>query len=249
MEAPVTRHMLFARADGDTGDGRTLTGLACPFNTITRIHDWWEDFDEQFAPGAFARSLGLKTPKLQFEHGRHPLFGSLPIGEFRSIEETKRGLEVEAQIFESELFAPLREAIASEAIDGMSIRFRPLKVEVTDADARDDDSEFELQTIIEADLLELGPVVFPAYPSTEVDLRSLGSVDLTNESDRHRLAQALLSGVALAGNGSGSPDGSGTGRGERPPATTGDQANGHSHGHAPRRNRRRQRLALLHREI
>jgi HK97 family phage prohead protease len=206
----LTRQVSFLRRDDGAGtdsDGHTLVGLAVPFNSPTRIDSWFEGtFDEQFARGAFKRSLGMRTPKLQFEHGTHPLFGSLPIGEFRSLTETKRGLEVEARIFDAELFAPLREAIASEAIDGMSIRFRPLKMDVTDPDGRDDGGDVELRTVTEAELVELGPVIFPAYAQTEVDLRS---IDLTNENDRHRLVQVLLGGASLAGGFPG-PEGQGT---------------------------------------
>ena len=240
---PVTRHLHFTRADVDADadssgpDGRTLIGLAVPFNSPTRIDNWHEGtFDEQFAPGAFKRSLGMRTPKLQFDHGTHSLFGSLPIGEFRSLKETKRGLEVEARIFDAELFAPLREAIASDAIDGMSIRFRPLRVDVIDVDARDDDADVELRTIREAELVELGPVVFPAYEGTEVDLRAL---DLADENDRRRLAQVLLGGASLVGPGPDRTAGPGTGPEAGPPATASDQASSHSDSapHDPRRAR------------
>lgn len=223
MEQAVTRHMRFEAGESD---GRNLVGLAVPFNEMTRIDNWLEGtFDERFAKGAFKRSIGLRTPKLQFDHGTHPLFGSLPVGEIRKLTETKRGLEVKARVFDAELFAPLREAIATSAIDGMSIRFRPLKVTVIDAEARDDDGDVELRTVTEAELIELGPVTFPAYEGTEVDLRSL---DLGNEIDRYHLAQALLGGVSLTGDGSGQPPGPGTDLQARSPATRSDQVSRHS---------------------
>ena len=188
-DQPVTR---FVRLDTSDDSGRTLYGLAVPFNTPTRIDSPREGrFDEQFAVGSFRRSLGRQTPKLQFEHGTHPLFGSLPIGEFRSIRETKRGLEFEARIFDAEFFAPLREAIASDAIDGVSVRFRPLEIHITEPGAREDvaDADTELRTVAEAELIELGPVIFPAYPTTEIDLRH---IDPHNQNDRRRLFEALL---------------------------------------------------------
>lgn len=228
-----TRHLRFESAESD---GRTLVGLAVPFNSPTRIDSPFEGrFDEQFVRGAFARSLGLRTPKLQFEHGTHPLFGSLPIGEFRSIKETSRGLEVEARIFEAELFAPLREAIASDAIDGMSIRFRALELEIADPEARDDGGDVELRTVREADLLELGPVVFPAYPDTTVDLRDL---DLNDKNDRRRLAEALVGGVVTgrAPDESQAPDLDVTG----PPAATTGQVLRHPVSESRQRLQKRQ---------
>lgn len=206
----LTRHIRF---DPDESDGRTLIGLAVPFNDPTRIDNPFEGtFDEQFAPGSFKRSLGLRTPKLQFDHGTHPMIGSLPIGEIREIYESKRGLEVEAQIFEADLFAPLREAIKSQAIDGMSIRFRPTKVE------SDERRDVELRTITEAELIELGPVIFPAYPSTSVDLRHF---DMDSRSDRRRLAEALLAGVVTADHEIGTEPG--TSSAPELPATADDQ--------------------------
>ncbi len=209
------------RFEGVAGsDGRTLVGLAVPFDEPTRIDNWIEGtFDEQFRKGAFKRTIGERKPKLQFDHGTHGLFGSLPIGEIRDLKETDRGLEIEARIFEAELFAPLREAIASEALDGMSIRFRALQMEKT---LPQSDDEVELRTVTEAELFELGPVVFPAYPGTEVDMRSLGIIDLANENDRHRLASALLGGVSLVGQGSTIPQEPGTGPPGGTPAVTSD---------------------------
>jgi len=240
----VARHLQF-RAEGKS-DGRTLRGIAVPFGQITRIDNWMEGrFDEQFKRGAFRRSLGQRMPKLQFDHGTHPLFGSLPIGEFRSLTERQGGLDVEAQIFEAPLFEPLREALATDQIDGMSIRFRPLKVTITQAEQRDDGGDVELRTITEAELIELGPVMFPAYAGTSVDLRSLGDLDLTNQIDRHRLAMALLSGDALADR-VGQPPGPGTDPVEvgAPASTAADPGSSHSDG-SPRRHRLLARRAAL----
>lgn len=236
----LTRHVHgdVARGDGTgpAGDGRTLTGLAVPYRTITRIDNWFEGtFDEQFALGAFKRSLGMKTPKLQFDHGTHPMLGSIPLGTFRSLVETRRGLEVEAELFDNWLVKPVADALATDAIDGMSIRFRPVRVEVTEPDARTDGGDVELRTIVEAELHELGPVVFPAYDSTEVDLRTL---DLADENDRHRLALALLGGGATTdrvGQPSGPPQRTAPTEAGAPATVTGP-ADSHPETSRPRRS-------------
>jgi len=238
----LTRHLRFDGGEGEGSDGRTLVGLAVPFNSVTRIDSWEGLFDEQFAPGAFKRSIGLRTPKLQFDHGTHPLFGSLPVGEIRKLTETKRGLEVEARLFDAPIFEPLREAVASSAIDGMSIRFRVRGMTETPAAERAEG--VELRTVTEAELIELGPVVFPAYQDTEVDLRSLG-LDLGTEIDRRRLAEALLAVASPADRGVGHQHGPGTAPREAgAPADESGQATSHP-GFPPRWDSRARRLRLL----
>lgn len=244
VDTAVIRHVAF-RADQTDESGTTLKGLAVPFNQPTRIDNWHEGtFDEQFHMGAFKRTLGMRTPVLQFDHGTHPLIGSLPIGTFTELRETRRGLEVEAQIFGADLFAPLREALATDAIDGMSIRFRPIRIEVTEPEARTDDGDVELRTVTEAELIELGPVIFPAYAGTSVDMRS---VDLTNENDRLLLARALLGGVAPTGHEPGHPTGPGTAPIEAgAPAERTGPASSHPEPDAPPPTHRARR-ARLHR--
>lgn len=239
----LTRHLQF-RAEGNS-DGRTLTGIAVPFGQPTRIDNPWEGrFDEQFAKGAFKRTLGMRTPKLQFDHGTHPLFGSLPIGEFRKLEERDAGLWFNARVFDAPVFEPLREALATDAIDGVSIRFRPTRVEITQPDQRDDGGDVELRTVVESELIELGPVMFPAYSGTSVDLRSeLAGLDLADKNARLRLALALLGADELTG-GAGHLDGPGTALLAGAPAVTPDPAVGHS-GPVPSRHRRLARMATL----
>ncbi len=200
MDAPI-RHINFRAAGGDgDGDGLRLVGLATPFGDVTRIDNYFEGtFDERFAPGAFKRTLGQRTPVMQFDHGTHPLVGSLPLGRFVKLSESKRGLEVYAEVFDNWLTEPIRDAIRGGSINGMSIRFRPVRVSIIEADARTDGGDVELRTVEEAELFELGPVVFPAYPTTEVDMRFSG--DLSNESDRRRLAEALLVASPQVGQG------------------------------------------------
>ncbi len=196
-----TRHLsgrLKLRND-EGGDGEStssgIVGLAVPWDSPTRIDNFWEGtFDEQFKRGAFKRSLGQRTPKLMFEHGHHPMIGSVPLGRFNSLEEADAGLEFDADFFDNWLIEPVRQGVGSEAIDGVSIRFRPVREQIIEASARTDveDAAVPLHIVEEAELHELGPVMFPAYEGTSVDLRSLGEVDLTNESERLRLAMVLL---------------------------------------------------------
>jgi HK97 family phage prohead protease len=148
-------------------DGLTLTGYAAVFNRATRIDSWEGQFDEIIAPGAFKRSINAGTPVLMFEHGRHPLVGSMPLGTFKRLREDSQGLYVEARLHDNWLIEPVRDAIASGAVTGMSFRFSVVR------EAWDNSKKVPLRTLQEVKVSELGPVVFPAYRDTSVAVRSL----------------------------------------------------------------------------
>lgn len=169
------------RADSDD-DGLTLDGYAAVFNAETVIEDRSGPFIEKIAPGAFKRSLGQRAPVLQFDHGTHPVVGSMPLGVIRSIREDAHGLRVKAVLSDNWMTKPVRDAIASGAINGMSFRFRPIQ------DSWDESGDMPVRTIHEVELAEVGPVVFPAYPQTRVSVRCDNALmDATSEQIRSRM--------------------------------------------------------------
>ena len=52
-------------------DGLTLDGYGAVFDQWTIIEDSYGEYREQIAPGAFRRTLGMRMPILQFDHGSH----------------------------------------------------------------------------------------------------------------------------------------------------------------------------------
>lgn len=153
-----------------TGDGRTLEGYAAVFNRSSRIADLAGDFDEVIKPGAFTRSIQQRTPVLQFEHGRDPRVGAVPIGSIQELREDSTGLYVRARLFDNPVVEPVRQAIAGGAIHGMSFRFSV--PQGGDTWSRGADG-VDLREITDTDTRELGPVVFPAYDQTSVSVRSM----------------------------------------------------------------------------
>lgn len=156
------------RAAAADGDGLTLVGYAAVFNSPTRISGMDGDFVETIAPGAFRHTIRNSRPVMQFDHGTHPLIGSMPISTIRKLREDDHGLYVEARVFNNWLTEPLRDAIREQAINGMSFRFSVVKDTWTKKRGGD-----SLRTLNEVKLYELGPVVHPAYADTTVALRSL----------------------------------------------------------------------------
>ncbi len=169
METHETQNLMRAvdfRATETSNDGLTLEGYAAVFNDWTSITDRYGTFNESIAPGAFKRSLDHAQPVLQFDHGQHPLVGSLPLGKITSLREDSKGLFIRARLSDNWLVQPVRDAIKDGGVSGMSFRFS-----VVDESWENRDGE-DFRTITEVKLFEVGPVVFPAYPSTEVGVRA-----------------------------------------------------------------------------
>lgn len=179
-------------------DGLTLSGYAAVFNQVTRIDSWEGRFDEQLSPGAFARGINAgKTPVLMFNHGKHPMIGDLPIGAIGSMREDGHGLFIEARLHDNDLVKPVRDAIASKAIKGMSFRFNvPKGKETWDRSAG---REVPLRTITEVNCAELGPVTFPAYEGTDVAVRSLSDSDLDELAERLAARGLIIPGTPTTG--------------------------------------------------
>lgn len=211
------------RADGDgESDGRTLDGWAAVFNRETIIDSWEGRFREKLSPGSMKKSFRERPPRIQFDHGRHPLVGSIPIAQLRSIAEDsdpvlapEGGAHVIGRLHNNWLVEPVREAIESGSIDGMSFRFsvvqerwyRPDGSLIRDEDTLQEllrrtwyedvpDEELLLRDLREVKVPELGPVVWPAYADTSVGVRSKTfTVDLGRLDDpeqRKTLARAVF---------------------------------------------------------
>lgn len=171
-------------------DGLTLDGYGAVFGDWTEIQDRQGAFMEQIAPGAFKRTIGQRMPVLQFDHGAHPLIGSIPLGRITSLVEDSHGLRVRARLSDNWLVEPVRDAIRDGAISGMSFRFRVIDDEWSQRDGMD------YRTIREVELYEVGPVVFPAYESTTVGVRSRQTaLALTDPEVRREVATLLTLGT------------------------------------------------------
>lgn len=208
---PFTIRAEAPAADEPADDGLTLEGDAAVFNTPTLIDSWEGRFKELLVPGSFKKTLRETTPKLQFDHGSHPLIGSIPIGTLTSAyEDGDRAVHVTARLSDNWLVQPVREAIAAGAIDGMSFRFNVIREEWRNSDGKAlkidevisrlwdsydvDEDELMTRHIKELRCQELGPVVFPAYADTTVGVRSI-TIDLgrlAEPEQRSKLARAVM---------------------------------------------------------
>lgn len=188
----VVRMVEFRAAKSD--DGMTLDGYGAVFNEWTNIEDPVGVYRERIAPGAFKRTLGMRTPILQFDHGSHPLIGSIPLGRITSISEDAHGLRVKARLSDNWLVQPVRDAIRDGGITGMSFRFRI----IDESWERSRADGMEERTIREVELYEVGPVVFPAYEQTSVGVRSRQALDALQDPEvRSEIARILANGTDI----------------------------------------------------
>lgn len=196
--APLT---LVRGVDEEAGDGNTLDGYASVFGVETIIRSWEGRFKEQFLSGSMKKSFRDMPPIVQFDHGSHPLIGSLPIARLEPgypREEShpelapEGGAHLVARMHQDPLFGPVREVISTGTVNGMSIRFaamrekwywpdgKPVRNEAeVEAELyrtwREDvpDEELLRRDLIEARVPEMGPVVWPAYKQTSIGVRAL----------------------------------------------------------------------------
>lgn len=196
----------------DSNDGFTLEGYGAVFGQKTRIDSWEGTFDEQIQMGAFKKTLRERSPVMQFDHGSHPLIGSIPIGSIKELREEEAGLWVSGRMTDNWLMEPVRMAIAEGNIKGMSFRFNVVRERWEDVSGKELKDPYEIsellwnsgdrgpltRTITEVKLLEVGPVVWPAYDQTSVGVRAR-EVASRIRSDRN-LAHSVQSSLARDSN-------------------------------------------------
>lgn len=173
--------------EGVRGDGLTIEGHWTVFDSPTEINSWEGNFTERVLPGATRKTLREATPKMQFDHGHHPLLGSLPLGRWTEAKETERGSWSQGRMSSNWLTQPFAEAVRDGLVDGMSFRFSVVKerwYDAQDKQIRDEGELFDLlffgagdrgplrRDLVEVNVAEAGPVVWPAYKDTNVGARS-----------------------------------------------------------------------------
>ncbi|EJF35828.1 phage prohead protease, HK97 family [Schaalia georgiae F0490] len=145
-----TRTLTTTLRAADDSDGRTLTGVAVPFDTETTIIPGYR---EKIARGAIDLD---SRPMLFYRHDE-------PIGVITSMSETAEGLVIEARISDTALGRDAATLARDGAIGNLSIGFYEVAYE--DADA-EDGAVVRTQTRI--DLREVSLVPISAYEDARI---------------------------------------------------------------------------------
>jgi HK97 family phage prohead protease len=147
---------LHLRLDGE-GDGRTVHGIAVPFDTPTPIRDAMGTYEEVFTRGSFSKTLQERGSrvKLLAHHDRQRLLGGRP-----RLWEDDDGLHIEARIAATRDGNDILELVREGALDSFSIGFSP------DVDDWSDDRSSVTRRAVR--LHEVSLVPFPAYDGAVV---------------------------------------------------------------------------------
>jgi HK97 family phage prohead protease len=162
------------RAAGD-GGMPTMTGHFAVFNEWTEISSMFEgNFMERIAPRAFAKTFREQTPKVLFQHGQDPQVGDKPLGAVVDLREDATGASYEVQLLDTAYNRDLLPGLEA-GLYGASFRFRVMREEINDEPVPSASNPRGLpeRTIKEAQVMEFGPVTFPAYASATAGVRSM----------------------------------------------------------------------------
>lgn len=159
------------------GDGLSFRGYAAMFDSKS------EDlggFTEVIRPGTFDKTLRERRgQRMLWNHNGDIVLGSTKSKTLR-LSSDDRGLLAEADLPDNAWGRPVADAIRRGDVDAMSFGF------VVTRDAWTPDHK--TRELIEVRLIEVSPVVWPAYPATSATVRHLAQVAGVDED----LMQAAL---------------------------------------------------------
>lgn len=145
--------LLELRADGD---GRTLTGLAVPYGQTS--HNVPHPGGEQFAPGAFKRSLDHARSagrRLKLFRGHQH---DTAVGVAIEAEDTAEGVLTAFHIADTDAGNAALAEVREGVLDSLSVGFRAIREKVIDG----------VRVVTEAALHEVSLVALPAYEGARI---------------------------------------------------------------------------------
>jgi HK97 family phage prohead protease len=167
---PVT--IEFRETTGSDGRTvRTIVGTIRYNSESSVMTDWYGDkFVEEIAAGAFDRSLREMPVVGLWCHRTDQVIGNTKAGTLRT-QSDMNGLHFECDLPNNTVGNDAWESVQRRDVDGVSFGFNSQK----DAWARIERNGETIykRTVLDADLFEISPTPFAAYPENEVSVRSL----------------------------------------------------------------------------
>lgn len=166
---------------------RTLTGYAVKWGL--RSSKIANRFFEVFEKGSFRESLENSDIRALWSHDKSKVLGRTKNGTLR-LTEDDIGLRFELDLPNTTLGNDVFESINRGDVDGVSFGFRNAISKWNKQTPNE-----VVRSINKAELFEISPVGFPAYPDTTVSVRDLDSFEqqeINNQKRKRLYLQTLL---------------------------------------------------------
>lgn len=162
----MERRLITTELRARTEDGkRKIGGYAAVFNSLSVV--LW-DFREEIAPGAFAEAIAKNNVRALWNHDTSEVLGASANGTLYLAEDAT-GLRFDLELPDTQRGRDAYTLIERGDVGQMSFGFRSLP---DGSEWRIDEDGMYIRRLLKADLLEVSPVTFPAYPATSVGVRS-----------------------------------------------------------------------------
>lgn len=164
------------RADGDAAPSK-LVGHAAVFDQWTTLYDgsYWT-WREIVRPGAFRSALAENQDVVAlFNHDRNQVLGRVAAGTL-SLREDATGLLAEIEPPDTQLGRDLSTLVSRGDLNGMSFAFRVRPNGDKTTITIQGEKEVDERELLDLDLLDVSVVTCPAYPQTDVAVRSLAEL-------------------------------------------------------------------------
>jgi uncharacterized protein len=156
-----------------SADGTKLIGYAAVFNQLSEDMGNWR---ERLAPGAFKNVNDGADVRALWQHDSAFVLGRTK-AETLAVTQDEVGLRVVIQPPDAQWAKDAVESIRRGDVDQMSFAFTVPQ----GGDRWDKQDGLWIRTVLEAQLFEVSPVTFPAYPQTSIGAREM-SVDIPDSA-------------------------------------------------------------------
>ena len=167
-ERRIAVEAIALRAAAADDEPPVLEGYAARFNSETLIGgDSW-GWRERIAPGAFAETITRDDIRALFNHNPNIVLGRRE-NDTLTLAEDQKGLRVTITPPDTVAARDVVALIKRGDVDGMSVAFRVKAEEWVEPKRKGD---LPTRTLTDLQLFDIGPVVFPAYPTTSIKARN-----------------------------------------------------------------------------
>jgi len=178
---PLDRIQLEERADNTP----RIVGHAALFDSLSENLG---GFREIIKPGAFARSIQEDDIRALFNHNPDVILGRNRADTLR-LAEDDQGLAIEIDPPDTQAARDLMTSMRRGDINQMSFGFR---VRAGGSSWDEDENGDVVRTLTDVALFDVSPVVYPAYPETDVGVRALRDWRMARDAEaQERIANEL----------------------------------------------------------